>query len=664
MLFDFATPVAAALNFANTYDKVTIFYGFLATPAAATFYVDDVFFGGNVVVPPPPAKAQLALPITWNDTANVNYTVTDFDGTSSMLAADPMNANNIVLKTDKSATGQPWQGTTLSTPAGLASAIPFAQGATTISAVVYSPDTGVVVRLKVEDSSNPNINAEVDVTTTVAGGWDTLLFDFATPVAAALNFANTYDKVTIFYGFLATPAAATYYVDDVFFGSPTPPACIRPAITLDTIYSCNSIHIRALAPTASSHMWNDNYTSDLREMLLSNGDIQQYTVFATNQQGCSSDTLDVVFNATRFDEYYTLVAEDYIELNRKNRVNTGGIGVLKNNNGKVKLLKAAGVNSPEGFVIAEKVVASSSALVSNVKLKKAAIINDAVFMSNNNNQASSGTRTVGVNQTTTINADNKNIVIKAFSDVTLIANNYQDITVMKGAKVTFNRSNVNVKSITLQNGRNKNSKTTLAFNGSTNLMVKDGISVGSFAEINPTNEDVFIYSEDDVDVVTNNTDINANIYVQGGNFTTAGSGSKWSNISGQVIADSILADGKKTNWNWNMCSFTGPASPFVKTTEVKSDDSQSITEVISNEIQFRVYPNPSNGNFTLEAITDLAKDFNLEIYNMNGQLVYSQIFGNATIIRENLNIESFAKGLYFLNLKGDNFNEQLKLVIQ
>ena len=113
-----------------------------------------------------------------------------------------------------------------------------------------------------------------------------------------------------------------------------------------------------------------------------------------------------------------------------------------------------------------------------------------------------------------------------------------------------------------------------------------------------------------------------------------------------------------------MCSFTGPASPFVKTTEVKSDDSQSITEVISNEIQFRVYPNPSNGNFTLEAITDLAKDFNLEIYNMNGQLVYSQIFGNATIIRENLNIESFAKGLYFLNLKGDNFNEQLKLVIQ
>ena len=49
---------------------------------------------------------------------------------------------------------------------------------------------------------------------------------------------------------------------------------------------------------------------------------------------------------------------------------------------------------------------------------------------------------------------------------------------------------------------------------------------------------------------------------------------------------------------------------------------------------------------------------------MNGQLVYSQIFGNATIIRENLNIESFAKGLYFLNLKGDNFNEQLKLVIQ
>ena len=67
-------------------------------------------------------KSTIDLPINWDDSANVDYSVTDFDGTSSSLDNDPSNSSNTVLKTVKNA-GQVWAGTTLSTSNGLAKKI-------------------------------------------------------------------------------------------------------------------------------------------------------------------------------------------------------------------------------------------------------------------------------------------------------------------------------------------------------------------------------------------------------------------------------------------------------------------------------------------------------------------------------------------------------------
>lgn len=230
LTFDFSNHVSgtAAINFANTYDKMSIFYNFGtdgATAGTKTYYLDDVFFVSGSA----PAKAQIDLPITWDDSTNVDYTVTDFGGNSSMVAVDPANASNLVLESTKSNTAQTWAGTTLSTPAGLATAIPFAAGSTVVKAVVYSPDANTPVRLKVEDAANGAISVETEVLTSVANAWDTLTFDFSNHVSgtAAINFANTYNKMSIFYNFGtdgATAGTKTYYLDDVFFVSSSAPA--------------------------------------------------------------------------------------------------------------------------------------------------------------------------------------------------------------------------------------------------------------------------------------------------------------------------------------------------------------------------------------------------------------------------------------------------------
>ena len=222
------------------YNKVSIFFNFNVTGAGRTFYLDNVWF---VSPPPPPGKAQIDLPITWDDTANVDYKVSDFGGNASMMAADPMNASNLVLKSDKQASAQTWGGTTLSTPMGLKSAIPFTPNALTISAIVYSPDTGIVVKLKAEDKDTTSISVETDVRTKVANGWDTLVFNFAVPSlgTAAYDSTKVYDKLSIFYNFGvdgATAGAKTYYVDDVFFGGkaggpPPPPDSSKVTFRVD-----------------------------------------------------------------------------------------------------------------------------------------------------------------------------------------------------------------------------------------------------------------------------------------------------------------------------------------------------------------------------------------------------------------------------------------------
>lgn len=183
-------------------------------------------------------KSQLDLPITWDDTATVNYDVVDFNGTASSFVADPSDPSNIVLRTDKSPGGQPWQGTVLGN-SGLANPIPFGPGATTMTAVVYSPDAGIPVRLKVESDTNATISAEVEALTTVSNAWDTLVFDFANSIVGTLNFNNTYNKVVIFYDFLTNPTATkTYYVDSIDFGGTYVPPCFDDT-TSSQVTICN-----------------------------------------------------------------------------------------------------------------------------------------------------------------------------------------------------------------------------------------------------------------------------------------------------------------------------------------------------------------------------------------------------------------------------------------
>ncbi|MCA1751142.1 MAG: fasciclin domain-containing protein, partial [Flavobacteriales bacterium] len=215
LTFDFANQAAgtAEINFASVYTKASIFFDFGTPGNDNTYFWDDVAFGDGGE----PAEA-LELPITFEE--DIDYGLVDFEGTTSEIVADPTDPENTVVQTLKGDGSPFFAGTTVAEDIGFAEALPFEEGATTMTIRVWSPTADIPVRVKVENLTDPTVSVETEATTTVAEEWETLTFDFANQAegTAALNFGSVYTKATIFFNFGTDGQGLTYYWDDVTFG--------------------------------------------------------------------------------------------------------------------------------------------------------------------------------------------------------------------------------------------------------------------------------------------------------------------------------------------------------------------------------------------------------------------------------------------------------------
>lgn len=220
LTFDFSNPAIGtpAYNPSNVYDLASLFFDFGNAGTGSTFYFDSL-----AMAPVKAALTQINLPVSFED-PTIDYSVTDFGGDSSLLAKDPTNAANTVLKTIRKAGSLSYAGTTFGTGGlGFSSPIPISSSNSKMKVMVYSPSVGIDVKLKIEDHTNGTNSVETDVKTTVANQWETLIFDFNNPAAntPALNNGFTYDKATIFYDFgdAGSTTNAVYYCDSLQMAS-------------------------------------------------------------------------------------------------------------------------------------------------------------------------------------------------------------------------------------------------------------------------------------------------------------------------------------------------------------------------------------------------------------------------------------------------------------
>lgn len=166
----------------------------------------------SYVTPPLPGGG---LVITFDE---AGLSLLGFGGAEgSSVVVDPTDPANDVLQVVKATGAEIWAGTIVGTePDWRVPVIPFSASNQTITARVWSPDAGIPVRLKVE-AADPNVNVETEATTTVAGAWETLAFDFGNAVGAPVDLAAEYTRVVIFFDFGTPGTAKTYYADDITF---------------------------------------------------------------------------------------------------------------------------------------------------------------------------------------------------------------------------------------------------------------------------------------------------------------------------------------------------------------------------------------------------------------------------------------------------------------
>jgi hypothetical protein len=83
-------------------------------------------------------------------------------------------------------------------------------------------------------------------------------------------------------------------------------------------------------------------------------------------------------------------------------------------------------------------------------------------------------------------------------------------------------------------------------------------------------------------------------------------------------------------------------------------DVNSLTASIS------VFPNPTDGEFTLAVTNAQVTDLNIQVTNIQGQAVYQNQVKSVLDYQENINLNRFAKGMYFLKVN----NQVIKLLVK
>ena len=88
-----------------------------------------------------------------------------------------------------------------------------------------------------------------------------------------------------------------------------------------------------------------------------------------------------------------------------------------------------------------------------------------------------------------------------------------------------------------------------------------------------------------------------------------------------------------------------------------------ITSAKSESPKFDIFPNPSNGKFTIEYNSVLARPSRIKIYNILGAIVW-ETTNELKTDKLSFDLNDLAQGVYILRLEKQDFKLAHKLIIQ
>ena len=96
--------------------------------------------------------------------------------------------------------------------------------------------------------------------------------------------------------------------------------------------------------------------------------------------------------------------------------------------------------------------------------------------------------------------------------------------------------------------------------------------------------------------------------------------------------------------------------------------SSTSIDITINENSFvksiEIYPNPTSDKVTIDLNNQKSESFNIKISNVLGQVVFSEMKHYATNAKEILDVSTFEKGVYHLEVKNNEVSFMQKIVVQ
>ena len=86
---------------------------------------------------------------------------------------------------------------------------------------------------------------------------------------------------------------------------------------------------------------------------------------------------------------------------------------------------------------------------------------------------------------------------------------------------------------------------------------------------------------------------------------------------------------------------------------------------VGNNLNLKVYPNPNDGNFTIDFIAGKETRIEVFLYNTVGQVALNKIFTSAEDrFLETMDVKHLPKGVYYLKIVTDGGTVVEKIVIE
>jgi len=137
-----------------------------------------------------------------------------------------------------------------------------------------------------------------------------------------------------------------------------------------------------------------------------------------------------------------------------------------------------------------------------------------------------------------------------------------------------------------------------------------------------------------------------------GVFKPIGNLNNLNGLSAQGEWKLIITD----NWNGDTGSLNSWALDFGCSASASTDNFE-----LSN---FKLYPNPNNGNFTIAFSSDSSQDINVTIFDIRGRKVVDNNYQNTGEFNQNISLDNMRPGVYMMVIKDGNTSQTRKVIIQ